>query len=257
MKKIIIALLLIILIVVAGIAYFAGSINDIVKEQVETQGSKVLQTAVVLDAVDIKLMDGFGELNGFSIANPKGFSESAALGFGTIRLDIGTENITEMPIVIEEVLVDSLAALYELNAQAKGNLNVLLEQVEKSSTGTASDDKQAEQAETESKPSDVRIVVKKLVIKDTRLALDLSAVGQKKYDETLPTFAVENIGGSKGLPPEQLGEAMGKQLLGKLIKEAKAKQTEKLKAKAKEKLMEKLEEKGGEKLKGLMKSFGH
>ncbi|KZY51883.1 hypothetical protein A3735_22265 [Oleiphilus sp. HI0061] len=103
----------------------------------------------------------------------------------------------------------------------------------------------------------MRIVIKKLTIKDTQLALDLSALGQKKYDETLPTFAVSNVGGSAGLPPKELAQAMGKQILDKLIKEAKAKQTEKLKAKAKEKLMEKLEEKGGDKLKGLMKSFGH
>ncbi|KZY37836.1 MULTISPECIES: hypothetical protein [unclassified Oleiphilus] len=258
MKKILLPLLIIILIAVAGVAYLAGSLNDIVKEQVETHGSKALQSAVVVEGVDIRLMDGFGELSDFSVANPNGFTPTSALGFGIVRLDIGTENITEMPIVIGEVLVDSLSALYELNAQGKGNLNVLLEQITSQASADSGKSGSADKTKEESgADSDVRIVIKKLTIKDTQLALDLSALGQKKYDETLPTFAVSNVGGSAGLPPKELAQAMGKQILDKLIKEAKAKQTEKLKAKAKEKLMEKLEEKGGDKLKGLMKSFGH
>ncbi|KZZ12847.1 hypothetical protein A3749_06010 [Oleiphilus sp. HI0078] len=58
MKKILLPLLIIILIAVAGVAYLAGSLNDIVKEQVETHGSKALQSAVVVEGVDIRLMDG-------------------------------------------------------------------------------------------------------------------------------------------------------------------------------------------------------
>ncbi len=80
MKKILLALVIIILIIIAGLAYLAGSFNDIVKEQVETQGSKALQTAVVLEKVDIRLIDGFGEFSGFSVANPKGFTPASALG---------------------------------------------------------------------------------------------------------------------------------------------------------------------------------
>ena len=99
-------------------------------------------------------------------------------------------------------------------------------------------------------------MIKKLVIKDTKLALDLSALGDKKYDETLPTFAVNNIGGTQGLAPEELGQAIGKSLLDNMIKQAKEKQKQKLADKVKEKAMEKLQEKGGEKLKGLMDKFG-
>jgi hypothetical protein len=254
MKKILVALVVLIL-VAGGVLFFSGSINSIVKEQIETHGSNALNTKVEVAGVDIKLLDGFGEITGFSIANPKGFSTTAALGFDTVRLDIGTENITEMPIIIEEILIDSISTLYELNAQGKGNLNVLVDQI-----GSQASSEKTEQDAPDSEPaseSDVRIVVKKLVIKDTQLALDLTAIGQKKYDETLPTFAIENIGGTKGLPPEELGQAMGKSLLDNIIQQAKQKQKEKLKAKVKEKLMKELNEKGGEKLKGLLNKFGN
>lgn len=253
MKKILIALLLIIL-AIAGLAYYyLGSINSIVKEQIEKHGTSTLQTQVSVGAINIQLLDGLGEISDFSVANPTGFSEHSALSFKKIKLDIGTENVTEMPIIIEEILIDSVATLYELNASGKGNLNVLLDQI--SSNKTPDETKTESTDSSSASQSDVRIVLQKLTIKDTQLALDLTAIGQKKYDETLPSFTIKNVGGAEGLPPAQLAEAIGKSFLNKIIKEAKEKQTEKLKDKAKEKVMEKLNEKGGEKLKGLINSF--
>lgn len=250
MKKLLIAFVIIV-IAIGGIAfYYLNSINSIVEEQIEKHGSNALQTSVDVGGVNIEIIEGLGEISDFAIANPKGFSNNTALGFKKVRLDIDTSNITKMPIIIEEILIDSVSTLYELNSAGKGNLNALLDQI--SSQEKASSESKSEP----SSKSDIRIVIQKLTIKDTQLALDLSAIGQKKYDETLPSFSINNIGGTKGLPPEQLAEAIGKSLLNKIIKEAKEKQTEKLKNKAKEKVMEKLNEKGGEKLKGLMDSFG-
>ena len=254
MKKLFIGLLIIVL-VLAGAAYFLlGDLNSIVKEQIEKHGSSALQTDVKVADVNIKILDGLGEIKGFSVANPKGFSQEAVLSFNNIRLDIGTDNITEMPIIIEEIMIDSVATLYELNKETKGNLNVLLDQLTAGSSSDSSSSK--EPSDVSSEKSDVLIVIKKLVIKDTKLALDLRALGDKKYDETLPTFAVNNIGGTQGLPPEELGQAIGESLLNNMIKQAKEKQKEKLVNKVKEKAMEELQEKGGEKLKGLMDRFG-
>ncbi len=254
MKKILIGLVIVLLTLGGAAYYFLSDLNSIVKNQIEKHGTSVLHTSVKVSDVNIRLIEGLGEIKGFSVANPKGFSENAALGFDTIRLDIGTENITEMPIIIEEIMIDSVSTLYELNAQAKGNLNALLDQL---TSGRSSESSIAETPKDSSESkTDMRIVVKKLVIKDTKLALDLTALGDKKYDEVLPTFAVNNIGGTQGLPPEELGKAIGKSLLDNIIKQAKEKQKDKLADKLKEKAMEKLKEKGGEKLEGLLNRFG-
>lgn len=254
MKKILIALFILILVIAGGAYFLLGDLNAIVKAQIEKHGSSALHTSVNVKEVNIQILDGLGEIKGFSVANPDGFTKTAALGFDTIRLDIGTENITEMPIIIEEILIDSVSTLYELNAQAKGNLNAILDQLKSGSSSDKPTSKESNEGTSEK--SDIRIVIKKLVIKDTKLALDLTALGDKKYDETLPTFAVSNIGGTQGLAPEELGAAIGKSLLDNIIKQAKEKQKEKLAAKVKEKAMEAIKEKGGEKLQGLMDRFG-
>lgn len=253
MKKIFIALILILLLISVGAYILLGNINSIVKTQIEQQGSSALETEVSVRDVNIKLLEGFGEISGFSIANPEGFSNASALGFETIRLDIETSNLSTMPIVIEEVLIDSVATLYEINTQAQGNLNVLLEPLKSGSTSS----KAPEPSQTDSGQTDIRIAIKKLVVKGTRLALDLTALGDKKYDETLPSFTLNDIGGTEGLPPEQLGQEIGKRLLNNLLQKAKEKQKEKLGDKIKEKAMEELKDKGGEKLKGVLDRFSN
>lgn len=253
MKKILIGLLLILLLISAGAYFVLGNINSIVKNQIEKQGSGALQTQVQVSDVNIQLLDGLGEINGFSIANPEGFSNADALGFKTIRLDIDTNTLTTMPIVIEEVLIDSLSALYEVNAQAKGNLNALLEPLKSSSKGGTGS---SESPQSDAGQTDIRITIKKLVVKDTQLVLDLSALGDKHYDETIPGFSLSDIGGAEGLPPEQLGKEIGKRLLSNLLQKAKEKQQDKLADKVKEKAVEELKEKGGDTVKGLLDRFG-
>lgn len=253
MKKILFGLLFILLIIIAGAYFVLGNINSIVKNQIEKHGTGALQTLVQVSDVNIQLMEGLGEINGFSIANPQGFSKTSALGFQTIRLDLDTASITKMPIVIEEVLIDSLSTLYEVNAQAKGNINALLEPLK---SNAQNEKASSESAQQEAQKSDVRIIIKKIVVKDTQLVLDLSALGDKRYEETLPSFTLNDIGGTEGLPPEQLGKEIGNRLLSNLLQKAKEKQKDKLADKVKEKALEELKEKGGDTVKGLLDRFG-
>lgn len=84
------------------------------------------------------------------------------------------------------------------------------------------------------------------------MAIDLTALGDKNYEETLPTLQVENIGGAQGVPPAKLGVEVANAVLKILTKEARRKQEDKLKDKA----IEKLKEKAGDKLQGLMDKLG-
>lgn len=256
MKKVFLFLVALVLLLGGAAYYLMGNLDQIVKQQVESHGTELLKTSVKLNEVEIRLLDGFGELRGFSIANPNGFSERTLMGFDTIRLDIKTEDISQKPLVIEEILIDSVAALYEVNDKAKGNMNVLLDNAKSTGGDASSGSSSSDNAESGSTESDVRIAVKQIVVKDTQLKLDLTKIGLKAYDETLPTFTASNIGGTSGLPPKELGVEIAKVMLDNLTKQARKKQEDKLKDKAKAKIMEKIEEKGGEKVKGFLNKLG-
>ncbi|MDX1451032.1 MAG: hypothetical protein R3183_00640 [Oleiphilaceae bacterium] len=262
MKKLF-GFLLIVVVLLGGAAYWLmGNIDKIVHEQIEVQGTKALGVPVAVDDVVIRLMDGLGEIRGFSIANPKGFSDAPLMSFASVRLDIDTEKLSTTPLVIEEVSIDSASALYELNAQAQGNVNVLLDQLKRNMPASSGGKTENTDASSTSE-GDIRLVVKRVVIKDTQLKLDLTGIGQKAYDETLPTFSASNIGGSEGLPPAELGAKIAEAMLDNLVDAAAAKQKERLKQKAIDKAKEKVQEELGDKLKdndkvkGLMEKFGH
>jgi len=258
MKKVFYIVVVLVLLLAGAAYWLMGNLDQIVKDQVETQGSKILDVPVRLEKVTLKLFDGLGELNGFSIANPKGFSDNSLLGFDTVRLDLDTENMTSTHVIVDEILVSRANARYEVNAQGKGNMNVLLDQLKrmKSDSGTSSQASESEAGEAE---SDLRISVRTITIENTQLALDLSALGQKVYDETLPTFKATAIGGEEGLPPSELGVTIADVMLRNFARQAAKKQEDRLKAKAIDKAKEKLSEevKDNEKLKGIMDKLGH
>lgn len=255
MKKVFAALALVVVVLAVVLYALVANLDTLVKDQIESIGSEKLGTAVRVENINLQLMEGLGEIQGFSIANPQGFENKPALSFETVRLNIDTESLANMPIVIEEVLLDSVSALYEMNAQGKGNLNVLADQARKNTPASADKPAQEESA-ADGGQTDIRLKIQSLTVKDTQLALDFAALGDKAYSETLPSFTLTNIGGSQGLPPAELGSAIADQLLDKILGEAKKKQTEKLKNKAKEKAMEKIGEKldgtAGEAVKGFL-----
>lgn len=49
----------------------SGSLNDLIKQQIETQGSKITNQIVQVRNVNMELTKGSGAINGFSLSNPK------------------------------------------------------------------------------------------------------------------------------------------------------------------------------------------
>jgi len=139
MKKIFGFLVVLFLLLGAAAYWLMQNLDQIVQEQVEKQGTALLDTPVRLEGVTLKLLDGFGELRGFSVANPKGFSDAKAMGFGVIRLDLDEKRPSASHIRIQEITLDSVSALYELNGQGQGNLNVLLDQLKRQQSSASSE----------------------------------------------------------------------------------------------------------------------
>ena len=252
-KKLIVLLLLLIIVITGGLFYVFGSLDHFVAQQIEKQGSHALQTDVEVGSVELHLMNGMGELSGLQVDNPTGFSRYPALQVKTVTLHIDTRSLGAIPMVIENIMVDSLASRYEFNNEGKANLNVLFENVKKAASASATDQESASpEPGAPKQDSGLRLSVKKLTVKNTALVLDLTALGDQEYQEVLPTFVIENVGGPQGVPPQQLGIKIMQAILDQLLAAAKEKQAEKLKGK----VMEKIEESTQEGIKSLMDKFG-
>lgn len=253
MKKVLIVLLVVIAAIVGGVVYLASGANEFIRSQIETQGTKYLDTPVSVASVDLSFSEGRLTITDIDVENPDGFSDEDALSLTGITLDLGGS--TEEPYRIQEVTVDGPEILYELDSNGQGNLVVLKNNL------TANLPKGGNEQPADPSSPSPKLIVDQVTVSNARLVLNFEnldtgefELDKKAYEVTLPTFNAGSIGKPDGLPADQVGAAIVQQMLDNAIKQAKAEAKKVVADKAKEKLEEekdKLLEKGKDKLKDL------
>jgi uncharacterized protein involved in outer membrane biogenesis len=238
--KILLGLVLVLALVAAiGVFVFLQNLNSIVKTAVETVGPQVTLTDVGLGDANIELKEGRAELNGLFIANPQGFSPANVFQMDTVVIDIDPASVTKDVIVINEVRIDGAQLLAEQKGLKDTNIQALIDNLKKSSSGAESSEAEAE-AESE---SNIRLMVEKLAFVNGKVDLNTEQLGN--YQMRLPDINVANIGDKQqGLRPDELATA----LLTPVLQQVKEQVAVALQDKAKQKAKEKLEEEIGKTL---------
>jgi hypothetical protein len=258
MQKIIIAIVIVIALLAAGIWYVASQTDTLIKQQVEQQGTKYLGTQVTLEGTELSLKEGKLALSQFAIKNPAGFSDNNAVSAQSILLDLGAPRGDAY--VVQQFALNVPAILYETDSQGGSNLLTIKKHLE---TQLPRQDTAQPAPSTGELPL---VIIDNVVIADTALALDFSAlpveqfgVEKTKYDITLPSFNLGAIGKPNGIPADQIGAAVTDALLAEVIRVAKAEAKKAAKDAAKKRLEEevdkqkdKLKEKAKDKLKDLL-----
>ena len=102
MKKAILAVLVILVLAVAGgVYYITSNLDHLVKAAIEKYGSQATHTAVKVDNVLIKLTEGSATINGVTVRNPAGFSLPNAFSLGQIATDIDIDKTNKDLVAIE------------------------------------------------------------------------------------------------------------------------------------------------------------
>ncbi len=119
-------LVLVVLVLVAGVALYF-SLNSIVKNQVEKQGTQATGVQTQLQSVNLNPFGGQLGLNEFSLANPQGFSEAKIFKLGEADVQVGVVALiksyfTGEEMVIRDVNLDGATVLVELDGL---NLNTM------------------------------------------------------------------------------------------------------------------------------------
>jgi hypothetical protein len=250
MKKGLMVIGLLLLLVVGGVIYLLGGGGDIIKTQIEKQGTLYLGTPVSVANIDLSLVERRLSINELNIANPKGYRDANAFGLNAVTLDLG-ESFSE-PYVVETVSINAPEVLYELDANGQGNLIVLKNNLE--ANLPASEGESVPESAASSDGANPLVIVENITVSGVRLQLNFEnlptgdlKVDTKAYEITLPTFNAGPIGKPNGIPADQVGAAIFDIMLDQVIDAAKSEAKEKLKDEAKGKIIEKAKDK----LKGL------
>ena len=217
MKKVVIGLAAIAVLAVAGVFLLVGNLDKIIKGALEGVGSELLGVPVVVDAVELELKSGAGQIRGFSIANPPGYADKNGFQMDTIRLGIDLGSLGSQPTVIDELTIQSPMIELEVKADGSSNLQTLLDNIDKNSS--KADKKAAEtqpEAEGIKKGEPARLRFNKLSI--TGVTVEAVVAGKEPETVVIPDIVMENVGGEEGITPAEVGKVILGSIIGSSLK---------------------------------------
>lgn len=200
MKKILGLSFVVLLLLVVGVfitlQYFLGGI---VKAGVNKYGPAITQTKVQLASARISPLSGDGTLSGLAVANPAGWTATDAFRLGEVHINLEPFSVFKDYIVINELTIDRPEFFYETKLIAS-NVGDLLKNIEQS-VGSGKDG-----APTSKNGKPIKLVVKKLVLREARVTL---GVGGQAITMPMPELNMTDIGVAEGgITPAQLAFAI-------------------------------------------------
>ena len=198
-----------------------SGLNTRIENQMEAVGSELTGVPVTVDGVNLKILQGSGQITGLSVANPEGYRSQNAFDMDLLRLNLGVLSILfrTSPIVLDEVVIDSPVVSLEMNEQGGSNLKDI-------SGNTQMNLKKADRksAETEPVSADApgephRIAIRRLTIEG--VTFHMRRADGTTRSGTLPTIELTDVGGSKGRTPGGIGAvivvAMSREVLKEML----------------------------------------
>jgi hypothetical protein len=214
-RNALIALAVVAVVAVASLLWLGGNLDALVRKGVERYGPRITGTPVRLAGAEVRLREGRATLRELRIANPESFSDADAISLGEITLDIDPGSLTSEPIRIETIRVAGPSLLLEITEGGGINLRELKGNVD-AYAPTSRDGSGAPAGETESDPPP-RLVVEELTVEGGRLALDATAVGGERSERELGSFTLRDLGGTEGVPADQMGKELLRAVLGRAL----------------------------------------
>jgi hypothetical protein len=195
MKKVLILLVALGLLAVAGVYLVLGNLGGLIKGVVEKVGTDATQSPVTLAAVDISLSEGSGELKGLVIGNPGEFKSDYAMSLGLVRVKFDTSTLNSDPIVIKEIIIEGPQVIYEV-ALGSTNIGTIQENVAAYAAGLGAGGGGTDEPDAgDSESAEGRkVVIEKLLIRNTRVAVSASFLGGKDVGATIPEIHLADIG---------------------------------------------------------------
>ncbi|MDD4857749.1 MAG: hypothetical protein PHD74_06545 [Candidatus Krumholzibacteria bacterium] len=243
MKKPLIVALIAIIVIAIVVFSVLSNLDSLVAKAIEKHGSEATQTSVRVSGVDISLREGRGSIKGLQVASPDGFRARTAFSLSDITVTIDIRNVRQDPIVIDAIRVQAPVVNAEITKTGASNIDELRKRVQAQAAGTAKESGKSEGRIT-------RIRIEQFVIEKGRIEVDASALGLEKRTIELPDIRLDNVGGTNGVPPDEIARIILTAVAGKATNEIAGSEIDRL---VKEKLGGSLRDKA----KGLLEKIGN
>jgi len=250
MKKLLIAVGVLVLLVVVAVVVVASQAGSLIKDGVESYGPDITGTSVTLSGVDVSLLSGSASINDLVIGNPKGFKSSEAFRVDEVSVKLDVGSLFSEQIRIEKILIDGAELTYE-QLNKTSNIDALKRNVERNTgaSGGGSDT-------GDSSASDVQLVIDDLYINATQVNASVSVLGKNEQKSiTIPDIHLKDLGkggdGSVAAIVDEVVSLVTKAATKAVVNELGKRKVQEAIDKKKGEALQKLDEKLGDKLKDL------
>jgi len=193
MKKVLIALAVIVVLVIGGAFLLFSNLDKLVETGIEKAGTETLGTPVEVGRVELALSAGSASIYDFSIANPPGFTNADMVSFDELSVVINLQNTSSEQIHISSVVARNPHVRYE---SSDGTSNV--------DTVSARFENGEAEAVAESETSTVNLIIDSILIEDINGILQ-SGLLPEPVEVSLGDI---NLSGLEGSPDELANQIM-------------------------------------------------
>jgi len=211
-KKILVALVVVVAVLGAGVYFLASNMDSIVRAAIEKYGAAATQTDVKLESVKIVLSSGEATLGGLTIGNPVGFAADKPLYLKNISVKLDTGSLRGTgPIVIQDIGIEKPQVVYEINANGETNLQALMRNVQAYAASPSGEGKpNTEKSEEPGKKQPGRkFIIESLTVRDGKIAITSALLKGKQLSANLPEIHLAGIGKNEnGATPAAVAQAV-------------------------------------------------
>lgn len=203
-----IAVLFFLLLLVSGLVLV--KIDTIIHQAINTYGSQLLGVNVNIKKVNVDFMNSNITIYDLSVKNPVGFSNRDALYIPKINIKSKISNLTQHPIIIEDIIANSPTVNFELTAK-DNNISALKRHLMAKKSSSPSHHKASSSSETNPYP----FVFQHILISDIKLNAELQ-ITQKTVD--LGDISILGTKHNKPIPYEDIVQQVLDQLTTRILK---------------------------------------
>jgi uncharacterized protein involved in outer membrane biogenesis len=207
MKKLLIALGVVVGLLVVAFVVLSFFLGSIVTAGVNKYGPQITQTKFQLQGAHISPLNGAGTLSGLVIGNPKGWSENSLCALGKIHVEVKPFSILGDHVVVDVVDIDAPEFNYETKLIAS-NVNDLLKNIEQSVGG-------GKETKPEKGGKPIKFEVKKFRMTNGKVRL---GVGGAAMSLPMPTVELTDLGTREGgVTADQLAYAVMRSVTASVV----------------------------------------
>lgn len=188
--RIAVGLLLILVLIVAGVIFYGGTL---IQQGVEKVGPMITKVDVTLDKALFYPLRGYAGLKGLTVGNPEGFETDHLMSVGGISVKVDKGSLRTDTIVIREILIENPDINYEMTLKGT-NLKAFLEGME--GDDEAREDAVEPEAEdlADAESSGKKVVIESLKVLDGKVHISSKTLLGLGAPIPLPDIELTDIG---------------------------------------------------------------